>query len=146
MFPGDLLDVEYVNPMNPNKRLRRSEVERRKKYFELLSMEDMIAKGQHHPLAQLSKECLNNNPIERPTAEHLVTALNDMQKKLTSDSSEVSKVDAVRQVAATKELLERYIQVREKVDKMSTQSEEIQRLQKKLEHAQSVGIDNYRRR
>ena len=96
-------------------------------------MEDMIAKGQQHPLAQLSKHCLNNDPTLRPTAEEIVTALEEITEDIESCSGEVSKVEAVKQVSATKQLLEAYIRVRERANELGTKSEEIKELQSKLE-------------
>lgn len=136
MFPGDLLEPNYADPINANKLVHRSEVERREKYFEQLERE--IVKGGQHPLAQLSKDCLNNNPSQRPTAEQLVTALEDMEEEVEGPYGEFSRLDAVRQVATMKALLERDIEVREKANELTARREKIKRLQKKLERAQQV--------
>ena len=137
-FPDDLLEVDYVDPNDSHKKLHRSEVERRAKYYNLL--EDIVVKGQHHPLALLSKSCLNNDPKVRPTAEQIVTALEDMEDEVEGPYGEFSKLDAVRQVTAMKAIIVKDVEVREKDSELKTQGERIKRLQKKLEHAQKVLI------
>ena len=129
-------EAEYTDPANPNKPVRRSEVERRAKYFDQL--DDKIIKGQHHPLAQLSKDRLNNNPWQRPSAEQLLSALEDMEEEVEGSYGEFIKLDAIRQVAAMKSLIERDIEVREKAKKLAVMGEEVRQLQKKLEQSEQV--------
>ena len=138
MFSEDLLEVDYSDPTKSNKPLHRSEVERRAKYFDQL--EDKIVKGQHHPLAQLSKDCLKNNPWQRPSAEQLLAALEDMEEEVEGPYGEFTKLDAIRQVAAMKSLLERDIKVREKTKELRVISEKMRQLQKKLKQAEQVNI------
>lgn len=135
-FPDDLLNVDYVDPNDPNKKLHRSEVERREKYFNLLN--DIVMKGESHPLAQLSKECLSNDPNLRPTTEQILAALEDMEEEVEGPYGEFSRLDAVRQVAAMKALIIKDVEVKEKINEVMTKSEDIKRLQRKLEHMQKV--------
>ena len=111
-------------------------MERRAKYFDQL--EDKIIKGQHHPLAQLSKDCLNNNPWQRPSAEQLLSALEDMEEEVEGPYGEFTKLDAIRQVAAMKSLLERDIEVREKAKELTVMGERVRQLQKKLKQSEQV--------
>lgn len=76
-FPGELLDPTYTDPENNANLIARSEVERRKKYFERL--ESDTPGGDFHPLVALIKRCLNNNSSERPTATILLTEITNMK-------------------------------------------------------------------
>ena len=139
-FPNDLLDVVHVDPNNESELLQHSEVERRKKYFDML--EDMIAKGQQHPLAQLSKSCLNNDPTLRPTAEEIVTALEEMEEEIEGRYGELSKLDAVRQVVTMKALLVKDHELKDRANEIWSKSEQIKQLQKNMEDAQKVILVN----
>ena len=51
---------------------------------------------------------------------------------------EFTKLDAIRQVAAMKSLLERDIEVREKAKKLAVMGEKVRQLQKKLKQSEQV--------
>ena len=82
--------------------LGRSEVERRGQYFEQL--EDLLPGGIRQVLVQLIKNCLHNDPSRRPTAEQLVTSLEEMKGEVEGAYGELAIVDAVRQVMTVKAL------------------------------------------
>ena len=105
-------------------------------------LEDMIAKGQQHPLVQLSKCCLNNNPTLRPTAEEIVTALEEMEEEIEGRYGELSKLDAVRQVVTMKALLVKEHELKDRANEIQSKSEQIKQLQKNMEHAQKVILVN----
>ena len=59
----------------------RSEVERRRVYFE--QMEDKLPGGSKHPLFQLIKDCLMNDPSKRPSVQQVLTTLEEMKPMIT---------------------------------------------------------------
>ena len=65
VFPRDLLPPTYADTQNPGHLLARSEVERRRNYIAPLHQQ----LGERHPLVQLVKQCLDNNPANRPSAQ-----------------------------------------------------------------------------
>ena len=136
MFPDSLLEDHYVDSTNSKTQLQRSEVERRSKYFELL--EEILVKGEHHPLAKLAKDCLTNDPSLRPTAEQALTTLELLEDEIEGPYGELSKLDAVRQVAAMKVLLVKDVEVKETANELAAKIEKVKRLQKKLEHTHKV--------
>ena len=125
MFPGNLLQHNYADPDNPDRLVGRSEVERRGEYFEQL--EDLLPGGiRHtfvHTFVQLTKNCLRNSPSQRPTAEQLVTALQEMKADIEGPYGEFAKVDAVRQVKLVKAFKQ---SKKETVDELTAKDEEIQ--------------------
>ena len=79
-FPGDLLEPNYPDPSNRGRLLAHSEVERRGKYFD--SLERKLQESAGYPLVGMVKQCLENVPQERPTAEQLVTVLEGMREDI----------------------------------------------------------------
>ena len=124
-FPGDLLEPNYPDPGNNRRLLARSEVERREKYFYHLELGSAA-----YPLVEMIKQCLDNVPQERPTAERLVTVLEGMREDFEGPCGKLATVDAVRQVMTVKALKEKSV---EKVNELTAKDEEIQRLQEQLE-------------
>ena len=116
----------------------RSEEERRQKYFEQL--EDNFLKGRQHPFVQLVKRCLKNEPSDRPTAEEVITTLEEMKADIEGPYGEVARIDAVRQVVTMRALKKRETEVREKTDESAAKDEEIHQLQQELEHQQVMII------
>ena len=82
--------------------MARSEVERRGQYFEQL--EDLLPGRIRQILVLLIKNCLHNDPSQRPTAEQLVTSLEEMKSEVEGAYGELATVDAVRQVMTVKAL------------------------------------------
>ena len=105
----------------------RSEVERRREYIEQL--EKQLCDGEHHPLTQMVKQCLQNDPSRRPITEQLVTELQGMRANIEGPCGTVARADAVRQVVMMKEILGREAEVREKTNDLTAKDEEIQQLQ-----------------
>ena len=106
VFPGDLLESTYPDPSNPDIVLARSEVERRGQYIEQLVK--VLPDGEHHPLTQMVKQCLQNAPTRRPTAEEIVAELCRV-RVYTEDSCGatvyIPRSEAVKQVVTMKEML-----------------------------------------
>ena len=83
------------------------------------------------------KQCLENIPEERPTAEQLVRALEGMKGAIEGGYGELATVDAVRQVRTMKALKSRS-EDNCKVNELTAKDEQIQRLQLQL----AVRIDS----
>ena len=129
MFPGDLLQHTYADPSNPGRLCGRSEVARRGKYFDHL--EDVPLSGRlRRVLVQLIQNCLDNDPTQRPTAEQLVSGLEEMKADVEGSYGELAKVDAVRQVMTVKAIQQHK---KENDDEMTTKDEEIQQLRQQLQ-------------
>ena len=89
-------------------------------------LENLLPGENRHPLLQLVKDCLRNAPSQRPTAEQLVTALEEMKADVERDYGELATVEAVRQVKITKAMKNKRIL-------LAAKDEEIQQLQEQLE-------------
>ena len=89
-------------------------------------LENLLPGGNRHPLLQLMKDCLCNAPSQRPTAEQLVTALEEMKADIEGDYGDLATVEAVRQVNVAKSLKTRR-------NLLAAKDEEIQQLQEQLE-------------
>ena len=126
VFPGDLLEPNYVDPENLDKLVARSEVDRREIAFEQLEAE-------HHCFEQLIKDCLNNIPARRPTAQQLVTSLTQLRSEIEGPFGEVSRADAVRHAVTMKALIEKQATITEQSDAVDAKDDEIQRLQLQIE-------------
>ena len=127
VFPGDLLEPNYPDPNNPRQLLARSEVDRRGTYFEHLETE-LHKRGAGYPLVGVVKQCLENIPEERPTAEQLVRVLEGLKGDTEGTCGELTIVDAVRQVKTTMALKKS----KEKVDELTAKEKKIQLLQQQL--------------
>ena len=136
VFPGDLLEPTYPDPVNPENLLARSEVERRDLYLEQLERKLYVPDGGSHPCVQMVKQCLRNTPSQRPTSEELITSLEEMKTDIEGPCGDVARADAVRQVVMMRAILGREAEVREKTDESAAKDEEIHQLQQELEHEQ----------
>ena len=105
----------------------RSEVDRRQAYINQL--EDLLPGGIRRPLIQMIKDCLRNAPAQRPTAEQLVTALDEMKLVIEGDYEELVTVDAVRRVRTMKALKSRSD---DKINELAAKDEQMQQLQQQL--------------
>ena len=141
VFPGDLLEPTYTDPEHQGRLLARSEEERRGQYIEQLDYQLPRSQNEQHPFVQLVKRCLKNEPSDRPTAQEMITALEDMKADIDGPYGEVARADAVRQVVMMRTLKRRETEVREKTDESAAKDEEIHCLQLELEHEQ-VGLLN----
>ena len=100
---------------------------RRKTYFDQL--EDLLPGGGKHCLIQMIKDCLRNAPSQRPTAEQILTTLEEVKGDIEGPCGELTTIDAVRQVKTAIALK------KEKADQLAEKDLEIQRLQQQLEVA-----------
>ena len=129
MFPGDLLEHNYPDPNNPRQLLGRSEVDRRGNYFECLERQ-LHRESAGYPLVGVVKQCLENIPEERPTAEQLVRVLEGLKGDIEGPCGKLTTMDAARQVKTAMALNEKS---KEKVDELTAKEEEIQQLRQQLE-------------
>ena len=74
----------------------------------------------------LIKTCLHNDPSQRPTAEQLVTALEEVKGDIEGPGGELTTMDAARQVKTA-------MASKEKLDQLAAKDREIQQLQHQLE-------------
>ena len=75
-FPGNLLPSTFLDAGNLQ---ARNEVQRREQYIEILEAHI----GRYHPaLVELVKECLNNDPDQRPTTDDLLARLQRMREEV----------------------------------------------------------------
>ena len=129
MFPGNLLQHTYADPEHPGTLLGRSEVGRRGEYFDQL--DDLPFPGRvRRVLVQLIKDCLRNDPSQRPSAEHLVSLLEEIKADVEGSYGELATLDAVRQVKTMKALKAKS---NDKVNELAAKDEKIQQLQQQLE-------------
>ena len=124
------MEHTYPDPNNPRQLLARSEVDRRGNYFEHL--ERKLQESAGYPLVGVVKQCLENIPEERPTAEQLVRMLEGLKGDIEGPCGEMMTVDAVRQVKMSVALKKS----KDNDDKLSVKEEEIQQLQQQLEVCQ----------
>ena len=103
-------------------------MDRRGNYFERL--ERKLQESAGYPLVGVVKQCLDNVPEERPTAEQLVTVLEGLKGDIEGPCGELTTVDALRQVKTAMALKEKS---RESVDELTAKEEEIQQLQQQLD-------------
>ena len=137
MFPGDLLEHNYPDPNNPRQLLARSEVDRRGTYFERLERV-LHRESAGYPLVGVIKQCLENIPEERPTAEQLVRVLEGLKGDVEGPCGKLATADAARQVMMALALKRKG---KEKVDELTAKEEEIQQLQQQLEvHAFKLSV------
>ena len=98
-FPGDLLPSTFYNPDNLTDIQARTEVERRGVYIE--SLEHQV--GFPPDLVQLVKQCLQNLPDQRPSAEELLARLQRMKVEVEGGYGGPVRLDMVR-VSLAKEV------------------------------------------
>jgi hypothetical protein len=133
IFPGDLLEHNYTNPSNSDELIARSEVERRRDYFERL---EGTMVGARHPCVLMIKQCLHNSPSRRPTAEQLIATLEGMREDIEGLCGAVARADAVRQVVMMKAFIGTQSTVREKTNELAVKDEIIHQLRLQIQ----VGI------
>ena len=129
VFPGDLLEHNYPDPNNPRQLLGCSEVDRRGNYFECLERQ-LHQESAGYPLVGVVKQCLENIPEERPTAEQLVRVLEGLKGDIEGPCGKLTTMDAARQVKTAMALNEKS---KEKLDELTAKEEEIRQLRQQLE-------------
>ena len=70
----------------------------------LKQLEDLLPGETRCLFIQLIEDCLQDTPSQRPTAEQLVTTLEEMKGNVEGAYGELAKADAVRQVLTMKAL------------------------------------------
>ena len=123
MFPGDLLPHNYPNPDNPDQLLGRTEVQRREEYIDQLHTQ---LGGEEHPLAQLVKQCLQNSPSRKPSAEEVLGQLEEMRAQIQDPHEQLTKLEMMRL------LTEMEGELREKDNQLRVNESEKQHLQQQL--------------
>ena len=90
IFPGNLLPSTFLDAGNLQ---ARNELQRREQYIEILEAHI----GRYHPaLVELVKECLNNDPDQRPTTDDLLARLQRMREEVEGEYGGPVKLDMVR--------------------------------------------------
>ena len=89
-------------------------------------LENLLPGGNRHLLLQLIKDCLRNALSQRPTAEQLVTALEEMKAGDRGVYGELATIEAVRHLNMTKAL-------KDNSNLLAAKDEEIQQLHQQLE-------------
>ena len=81
--------------------MARSEEERRGQYIERLEhqLPTESNPNRQHPFVQLIRQCLKNDPSDRPTTEEVMASLEEMKANAEGPYGEVARADAVRQVS-----------------------------------------------
>ena len=92
VFPGTLLQYMLRDPKNPRRSLTRTEVQRRDEYIKLLHQQ----LGEQHPLVLLVKQCLDDEPSKRPSAQELVQQLEGMKAQIEDPYQRLAKEKAIR--------------------------------------------------
>lgn len=64
--------------------MARSEVERRISYFE--EMERRLPNWAHEMFEGMITDCLSNEPSKRPTAEQVLTSLEEMEREVIDNN------------------------------------------------------------
>ena len=81
-FPGELLPSTFCDPNNTNIIRGRSELERREQYIKML---ESLIHPLHPVLVQLVKQCLTNDPQQRPNTDELLTRLQRMKAEVEGE-------------------------------------------------------------
>ena len=111
-------------------------MDRRERYFDQL--EDLLSSPIRQVLVQLIKNCLHNDPSDRPTAEQLVTALEEMKPDVEGAYGRLAKIEAVRQLMTVKAFRENK---KANADELRAKDEEIQQL-RQLEVCKRLAMHN----
>ena len=101
-FPGNLLPSTFYDPDHSQTIQGRTELERRGGYID--SMDSLIG-PTHPPLAHLVKQCLQNIPGRRPSAEELLTRLQATRVEMEGEyGSSLVKMDVMMKMKLAKEM------------------------------------------
>ena len=92
VYPGTLLQHRFRDPKNPRRCLTRTEVQRRDEYIKLLHQQ----LGEQHPLVLLVKQCLDDEPSKRPSAQELFQQLEGMKAQIEDPYQHLAKEMAIR--------------------------------------------------
>ena len=93
VFPGTLLQYTYRDPEKPRRLLGRTEVQRRDEYIKLLHKQ----LGEQHPLVLLVKQCLDDEPSKRPSAQEMLQRLEGIKRSWIADPYQhLTKLEAMR--------------------------------------------------
>ena len=91
-FPKDLLPPNYPDPNSRGRLVALTEVERRGKYIDQLHQQ----LGERHPMVQLVKECLDNDPEYRPSSEDVLQRLEGMRSHIRDPYQDLTKVEMMK--------------------------------------------------
>ena len=120
-FPCNLLSSTYLDPDRPGAVCGRTEVERRKKYFEIAEGSSKTDEDQR--LILISHHCLQNDPSSRPKAEVVFEELTYLEKGLTNGrlngSTEIWKKDKLQLVELLDEKQKEFDETRHRINSQS---------------------------
>ncbi len=110
----------YPDPQDESRLLGRSEVERRRDYITRLHQQ----LGQGHPLVQLIKRCLGNDPAHRPSAEVVLQRLEEVE--IEDPYQRLTKLEMIRLIEGKEvEVAQKVEEVREREVEIGQNREEI---------------------
>ena len=92
-FPGNLLPSTFVDPDNPGRVQGRTELERRERYIDLLYPK---LSSDHPDLVQLVRQCLHNDPQERPSTDAVLARLQRLKGEVEGEYGGPVRLDMVR--------------------------------------------------
>lgn len=96
MLPATYLDTEHLESTGRRRRLGRTEIERREPYMVKLCQK----LTPHHPLVQLTKSCLEDEPEDRPSTDEVLQRLESLQ--LDNPYCGMTRLDIIRELEALK--------------------------------------------
>ena len=92
MFPRDLLPPIRPDPQKRGHLVGLTEIERRGKYIDQLHQ--MF--GEKHHIAQLVKQCLDNDPSCRPSASAALQQLEGVRSEMKDPYQHFTKLDMIK--------------------------------------------------
>ena len=103
-FPYALLPANYIDECG--KMICRTEVERRRKYMQVI-----YSQLRHdHPLVQMIKRCLANDPVTRPTIRHVIQLLEQARDECCDLYCHMDKLQLIQRVQVCKREIEDLVQ------------------------------------
>ncbi len=104
-------------------------MERRRDYIAQLHQQ----LGQGHPLVQLIKRCLGNNPAHRPSAEEVLQRLEEVE--IEDPYQHLMKLEMIRLIEGKEEEVARKVEeVREREAELGQRNEEIRQRDEEIRH------------
>ena len=82
----------YPDPENAAQLIARSEVKRRGDYIDQLRQQ----LGERHPMVQMVTQCLQNDPLKRPSAEEVLQQLEEMRSQVEDPHMQLTKLQMVK--------------------------------------------------
>ena len=136
-------EATQVDPQNPARVIRLSEVERRAEYLNVIGRPSNDEEG--HPLMPLIERCLSNSPNLRPNASELVDAMSDAatQQPLTF-SNRVDMMQRINSIQREKETLQTVLELERQMERTEVVQGELRERTQRQEMALTVELEQLR--